>query len=45
MCLFSVAQASAAARHVYGNTLYLPPKQFFDAPGWAGITDWASPAS
>src|SRR5215470_5896493 len=27
--------------HVYGNTLYVPPKQFFDAPGWAGITDWA----
>jgi cholesterol oxidase len=27
--------------HVYGNTLYFPPKQFFDAPEWAGITDWA----
>ncbi len=27
--------------HVYGNTLYVPPKQFFDAPEWAGITDWA----
>jgi cholesterol oxidase len=27
--------------HVYGNTLYVPPKKFFDAPGWAGITDWA----
>jgi cholesterol oxidase len=27
--------------HVYGNTLYVPPKQFFAAPGWAGITDWA----
>jgi cholesterol oxidase len=27
--------------HIYGNTLYVPPKQFFDAPGWAGITDWA----
>jgi cholesterol oxidase len=27
--------------HVYGNTLYVPPRQFFDAPGWAGITDWA----
>ena len=23
------------------NTLYVPPKQFFDAPEWAGITDWA----
>ena len=22
--------------HVYGNTLYVPPKKFFDAPGWAG---------
>lgn len=27
--------------HVYGNTLYVPPKKFFDAPGWPGITDWA----
>ena len=27
--------------HVYGNTLYVPPKQFFDAPEWAAITDWA----
>jgi choline dehydrogenase-like flavoprotein len=27
--------------HVYGNTLYVPPKQFFNAPGWAAITDWA----
>jgi len=27
--------------HVYGNTLYVPPKQFFSAPGWAGITEWA----
>jgi cholesterol oxidase len=27
--------------HVYANTLYVPPRQFFDAPEWAGITDWA----
>jgi cholesterol oxidase len=27
--------------HVYANTLYVPPKQFFDAEEWAGITDWA----
>jgi cholesterol oxidase len=27
--------------HVYANTLYVPPKQFFDAPEWAGITGWA----
>src|SRR5215471_19265242 len=27
--------------HIYANTLYVPPKQFFDAPEWAGITDWA----
>jgi len=27
--------------HVYGSTLYVPPKKFFDAPEWAGITDWA----
>ncbi|MBV9683197.1 MAG: GMC family oxidoreductase [Solirubrobacterales bacterium] len=27
--------------HVYANTLYVPPKQFFDAPEWARITDWA----
>jgi cholesterol oxidase len=26
--------------HVYANTLYVPPKQFFNAPEWAGITDW-----
>jgi len=25
--------------HVYANTLYVPPKQFFDAPEWSGITD------
>ena len=28
--------------HVYANTLYVPPKPFFDAPQWASITDWAS---
>jgi cholesterol oxidase len=27
--------------HVYANTLYVPPKQFLDAPEWASITDWA----
>ncbi len=27
--------------HVYANTLYVPPKEFFDAPEWANITDWA----
>jgi cholesterol oxidase len=27
--------------HVYGNTLYVPPKRFFEAPEWSGITDWA----
>jgi cholesterol oxidase len=27
--------------HVYASTLYVPPKQFFDAPEWAAITDWA----
>jgi cholesterol oxidase len=27
--------------HVYANTLYVPPKQFFAAPEWANITDWA----
>jgi cholesterol oxidase len=31
--------------HVYGNTLYVPPKKFFDAPEWAGITDWADEAA
>jgi len=25
---------------VYANTLYVPPKQFFDAPQWASITNW-----
>jgi len=27
--------------HVYGNTLYVPPKKFFDAAEWNRITDWA----
>ncbi len=27
--------------HVYVNTLYVPPRKFFDAPEWAGITGWA----
>jgi cholesterol oxidase len=26
---------------IYANTLYVPPKQFFEAKEWAGITDWA----
>jgi cholesterol oxidase len=25
---------------VYANTLYVPPKEFFTDPQWAGITDW-----
>src|SRR5580698_5138197 len=29
--------------HVYGNTLYVPPKRFFDAPEWAHIR-MAAPA-
>jgi cholesterol oxidase len=24
----------------YANTLYVPPKAFFDDPQWKGITDW-----
>ncbi|MFG3205962.1 GMC family oxidoreductase N-terminal domain-containing protein [Streptomyces sp. NPDC048192] len=24
----------------YANTLYVPPKAFFDDPQWRGITDW-----
>jgi cholesterol oxidase len=27
--------------HVYASTLYVPPEQFFEAPEWVGITDWA----
>ena len=27
---------------VYANTLYVPPKQFFEDPQWAHITDWAA---
>jgi cholesterol oxidase len=27
--------------HIYGNTMYVPPKQFFEAKEWSGITDWA----
>jgi cholesterol oxidase len=26
----------------YANTLYVPPKQFFDDPQWADVTDWAA---
>lgn len=25
----------------YANTLYVPPRAFFDDPQWAAITDWA----
>lgn len=25
----------------YANTLYVPPKAFFDDPQWAEVTDWA----
>ncbi len=25
---------------VYANTLYVPPREFFEDPQWAGITDW-----
>lgn len=25
--------------HVYGNTLYVPPKRFFEAKEWSSITD------
>ena len=25
----------------YANTLYVPPKAFFDDPQWAGLADWA----
>jgi cholesterol oxidase len=27
---------------VYANTLYRPPRSFFDDPRWSGITDWAT---
>jgi cholesterol oxidase len=27
--------------HHYAGTLYVPPKRFFEAREWAGITDWA----
>ncbi len=26
----------------YANTLYQPPREFFDDPHWNGITDWAT---
>jgi len=26
---------------VYANTLYVPPKEFFQDPQWSGITDWS----
>jgi hypothetical protein len=39
--LFLCGAGVGGGSHVYGSTLYVPPKQFFDAPAWAGITDWA----
>ena len=27
--------------HHYAQTLFVPPKKFFDAPEWSSITDWA----
>lgn len=27
--------------HVYAQTLYVPPKPFFEAPEWSDITNWA----
>jgi cholesterol oxidase len=27
---------------VYANTLYRPPRAFYDDPQWAGTTDWAA---
>ena len=27
---------------VYANTLYVPPRRFFEDPQWGGIADWAS---
>ena len=26
--------------NVYANTLYIPPRPFFQAREWSGITDW-----
>jgi cholesterol oxidase len=26
----------------YANTLYVPPKRFFEDPQWAGLEDWES---
>ena len=40
MCWCCAAPASAADRITTRQTLYVPPKKFFDAPEWAGITDW-----
>jgi len=28
--------------HHFAATLYVPPKRFFEAPEWAGTTDWAA---
>ncbi|HZE40531.1 MAG TPA: GMC family oxidoreductase [Stackebrandtia sp.] len=30
---------------VYANTLYRPPRSFFDDPQWAGIADWSAELS
>ena len=40
-CSSSRGAGVGGGSHVYANTLYVPPKQFFDAPEWASITDWA----
>ena len=40
-CSSSPAPVSAADRTSTRTRLYVPPKQFFDAPEWASITDWA----
>ena len=40
-CCVLCDAVSAAGHIVYANTLYVPPRKFFDAPDWAHITDWA----
>lgn len=39
-CLILAGAGVGGGSLNYAQTLYVPPKPFFDDPQWAGITDW-----
>lgn len=39
-CLILSGAGVGGGSLVYGNTLYRPPRAFFEDPAWASITDW-----